>query len=1075
MKKICLFLACHTNSLQKYFSILNNIHQLKDFIQDIYIVNSIDAKYNQVLKNDLEDMDYIKGYYEIENNIYLDFGKWIHLLGKVNYKLYDYVLFSNDSIIIVEKLHNFFSYIQNLDEQINIYGYNDSSQLGILHYQSYLFLIKCCIMNKFINLFHSRKHLIHNQESLIENMEINIIKIDKNHDCFLKIAKEWNSNKNIFWENDELYEKLLSKNIFHLLKIKKIHDYINFYQHNIENYGDFFNKKFYKNNYDDLGHLSEEDLFDHFKGFGFQEGRNSHYNFYNILPEIYIKKLKQINLENIFNIPHDFDIYYYKSQNPEMLNLSNEEIIKHFYFNSLENDIIDFKNSNNIQNYNKLYKSYIKKYFNLNIELDDKFSYKKLLAFNPELNKSGILKNIINYFYRNDLIPNINLDDYNMEIEWIKRLSPEMSDLPKEELYGFLQRNKKANNFKDLKDQYIEFYKEHYNLKYLDAEYIKHHYKYKESLNKENIFNTFSAYQYKCLNKKIPGMLSLTPEKAKHHYFTEGFKKKLLYKIPDDFNHIIYKYLYFNEFKNFNESELIDHYLNFGYQEKRNYKLPKYFHLQAFKIIYKKNEITQEELLSDFIMHYIMKPTTKSRFIDFYNFPKYEQIINEILPNDFNPYYYKILNSDLKILNDYKCKVHYIEYGYDEKREYKIDDFDVNYYKLFNTDLGVMSDEDYFKHYFQIGKKEGRLCNIPKNFTIRNYKKLNPDLKNLKQEELLNHFITLGIKEGRIWNIPGDFDPMIYQSFYKDLSDLSELDLYLHYAKMGINENRIYKLENKFNPKKYKTFYSDVANLSDQEALYHYIKTGRDEKRIYELPKDFNVKNYRNLHFDLSFMNDQEVMEHFIQHGIVEKRQYKGYNKFHKKDKEDKIKIIKEEKKKFLSQEIKKSNNQLPADFDVHGYRIFNPDLFYYDNDDYLIKHYLEIGKNENRLYKMPRNFDVELYKKLNPDTESLNKKDIIDHFRTVGRKEGRQYQFPEKFNFDFYRKIYLDNDQTLSDEEIKNHYLEIGIKKNYWIHLPDDFNLEIYKKLNRDLEALSNDEIVKQYVKIGYKTRIYK
>ena len=38
-------------------------------------------------------------------------------------------------------------------------------------------------------------------------MELNLIKIDSNYDCFLKIGREWNVNKNIYWENEELYKK----------------------------------------------------------------------------------------------------------------------------------------------------------------------------------------------------------------------------------------------------------------------------------------------------------------------------------------------------------------------------------------------------------------------------------------------------------------------------------------------------------------------------------------------------------------------------------------------------------------------------------------------------------------------------------------------------------------------------------------------------------------------------------------------------------------------------------------------------------------------------------------------------
>ena len=295
-KKICILLACHTDSLKKYFTLLNNIQYLNKYNNDIYIVNSSDAKYSKNLKNELENFDYIKDCFEVKNDKYLDFGKWIYGLYQIKYNSYDYVLFMNDSVIVIESLENYFLYIENLPENINIYGYNDSSQLGKYHYQSYLFLIHTRIMNKFINLFRSKQHLIHNQESVIKHLELNIIHIDKNNDCFLKIANEYNSNKNLYWENEELYENMISRNLFHLFKIKKIVDYIKLYKFNIDKYIDNFDVEFYKKTYkNDLSHLSDNELYDHFKGYGFKEGRNCIEKFYDILPKFYIDKLKKQN------------------------------------------------------------------------------------------------------------------------------------------------------------------------------------------------------------------------------------------------------------------------------------------------------------------------------------------------------------------------------------------------------------------------------------------------------------------------------------------------------------------------------------------------------------------------------------------------------------------------------------------------------------------------------------------------------------------------------------------------------------------------------------------------------------
>jgi len=1077
MKKICIFMACHTDSLKRYFTVLNNIKELNKFCTDFYIINSVEAKYSKNLHDDLNDLDCVKEYHIIENNVYYDFGKWIHLLGQVNYKLYDYVLFTNDSILIIEKLDNFFHYIENLEDNINIYGYNDSTQLGIYHYQSYMFLIKTKIMNKFINHFQSKKHLVHNQDSLIKHMELNLNKIDKNTDCFLKIAKEWNQNKNIFWENDELYENMLERNIFHLLKLKKINDYINFYKHNIENYGDYFDADFYKKNYNDLDGLSKEELFNHFKGYGFQEGRNCVKKFYHILPKIYIDKLKDRRLDNIFNINENIDIYYYKSFNTSIKNKSVPEIIQHIFYEGLENEEIMLQNgyNDNIIK-NEMYEYYIKTYFNINVKLDKKFNFIKLISYNNDLKESGILKNIIKYFYRNDLIPNINLDDYIMEIQWIKRLNPDYQKMTDSELIKEFHDKLKNNDFKTLKNDYLNFYKEYYNLVYYDTEYIKYHYKFKESLNENNIIDCFDGYHYKLLNRNIPGISNLSDDNAKHHYFTQGYKQQLPYKLPNDFNPIHYKYLHYTEFKNLEREELIEHYLTYGHHEKRNYKLPIYYHSTVFKLIFQKKENTEEQIVKEFVLNHLKNDKTRIAFITFYNLhPKYEYIIDEILPSDFDVEIYKCLNNDLINISNHKAKIHFIEYGFNEKRFYKMPvDFDINMYKKMNDDLKKVPINELYRHYYDHGIKEDRPCNISKQFRIKFYKRLNPDLIKMNQETLLKHYIDIGIEEKRPWFIPLDFVPENYKKLYKDLQKLSDDELYTHYAKLGLKEKRIYKLQEKFNPENYRKFYKDVTDLNDEEALYHYVNKGRFENRISEIPKDFNVQHYKNLHFDLSFMNDNEVLEHFIYHGIAEKRQYKGYNKYFKEDTSTKEKIKKEEKTNIVKQEVLKNNN-LPKDFTVHGYRVFNPDLFYYDNDEYLIKHYLQYGVKENRLYKMPADFNVEMYKRLNPELLNMSNNKAIDHFKTCGNSENRLYKFPEDFDYNFYRKVYLNNDKSYDNNRIQNHYLETGIKKKNWIKLPSDFDLNIYKKLNRDLETLSDDEIIKQYVKIGYKTRIYK
>lgn len=656
MNKICILIACHTDSLKKYFTLLNNLNEFRKFTNNIIIINSSDAKYSKNLKDDIEDFDYIIDYIEIKNDKYLDFGKWNYALKnyeKFNFKKFDSILFTNDSILIVEKLDNFFTYISNLPESINIYGYNDSSQLGIYHYQSYLFLIKTKIMNKFMNNFESKKHLIHNQESVIKHFELGIIHIDKNHDCFLKLAKEWNDQKNIFWENNELYERLLHKNIFHLLKLKKIQDFIKFYVYDKEKIRDYFDVEFYRNTYNDLNNFSDEELFHHYLGYGVDEGRNCILNQYKVFPEIYSNKLQNCKLENLFNVPSSFDIYLYKTENKSMSNCSNIDILNHYDNHARENEDIILKNGfNNAQLFKEMYIYYIKLFFNIQVKLDNKFTYNKLLHYNKDLINKGLLKNIIFYSYKNDLIPNEikinksnndlnnksnndlnnesnykfnnninninnlnnlnnenNLEMNNMEINWIKKLIPIYKKSSDEEIKKFIDDNR--HKIRNIDIKYLNYYKETNHIFYYNSEYVKYHYKYVGSLKENDPFLTFNPSIYKILNKRIPNLLNMSNSAAKEHYFTIGYKQNLSYEITTDFHPIIYKYLHIDEFKHMNKKELIEHYLHFGHYEKRNYKFEYFFNLEAFKIIYKKKENDEEKLINDYVYNYYKKKKIK--------------------------------------------------------------------------------------------------------------------------------------------------------------------------------------------------------------------------------------------------------------------------------------------------------------------------------------------------------------------------------------------------------------------------------------------------------------------------------
>jgi hypothetical protein len=75
-------------------------------------------------------------------------------------------------------------------------------------------------------------------------------------------------------------------------------------------------------------------------------------------------------------------------------------------------------------------------------------------------------------------------------------------------------------------------------------------------------------------------------------------------------------------------------------------------------------------------------------------------------------------------------------------------DFDYNIYRCY-YDLTTLDNESLKIHYLSYGKNEGRLYKLPYNFSFEIYKKLNSDLKKLNNNELLIHFVNNGFIEGR--------------------------------------------------------------------------------------------------------------------------------------------------------------------------------------------------------------------------------------------------------------------------------------------------------------------------------------
>ena len=219
--KILVIIACHTvgklrwNSINSIMTFLHNVNNI-----DIVIVNSTNLPLSDSLKN-IYSKKYMK-YIEIPNDNYYGFSKWYQGLEQIDLDEYKFVTFINDSILIHNDIRHFFDYTRY--KNVDLLGYNDSNET-CYHYQSYLFSIKREYIDKFKTMFNDYKNLIHNYNDVVKYYELKMMEYFLSKDCFLKLTNMACLNdKNIFFNNDNVYLKLRKNGLLPFTKLKRLTD-----------------------------------------------------------------------------------------------------------------------------------------------------------------------------------------------------------------------------------------------------------------------------------------------------------------------------------------------------------------------------------------------------------------------------------------------------------------------------------------------------------------------------------------------------------------------------------------------------------------------------------------------------------------------------------------------------------------------------------------------------------------------------------------------------------------------------------------------------------------------------------
>ena len=106
---------------------------------------------------------------------------------------------------------------------VELYGYNDSSQEDDYHYQSFLYGVQKNAIQKLVDHYNKVESLLTGYNELINNFEKKLTTIFERKDCFLPIAYiQGHRGKNVYFNNDSLYLTLKRAGVMSIVKTKRI-------------------------------------------------------------------------------------------------------------------------------------------------------------------------------------------------------------------------------------------------------------------------------------------------------------------------------------------------------------------------------------------------------------------------------------------------------------------------------------------------------------------------------------------------------------------------------------------------------------------------------------------------------------------------------------------------------------------------------------------------------------------------------------------------------------------------------------------------------------------------------------
>ena len=274
-----------------------------------------------------------------------------------------------------------------------------------------------------------------------------------------------------------------------------------------------------------------------------------------------------------------------------------------------------------------------------------------------------------------------------------------------------------------------------------------------------------------------------------------------------------------------------------------------------------------------------------------------------------------------------------------------------------------------------------------------------------------------------------NFDWKSYINSYDDLLNITtKEDAWYHWINYGKLEGRFVNIlindkdiEN-FN---WNTYIKNNVDLSyiktKKEAWNHWIKYGKNENRLTndfnnEDFIDFDWRQYVSNYDDLFYIKTKkDAWNHWIKYGKNENRLINGKNdKNSKNDKEDLL-----------------SNSEF-INFDWKTYVNNYNDLLYIDSKEQAWCHWINYGKNENRicenifLFDDYKNFDWKKYINNYDDLTYIDsEEDAWRHFVLYGFNEGRK--------LNDIKELQLNELKKIEEEENINEDLDFSTNKIYF------------------------------------------